>query len=159
MALKGLEKIPTFTFSNFLPITFSTYHIDFKWLLGRKLEFKSLQIIFHSENKLEFVRPILPIMCEIAQWALFNKMPENDVNSLKFPQIWSSICHLLKNQCFQDVYSNKDLFNEVKKCLISTLEYHFINYNDFCWKMLKEMNQVLKDCIRNHISKVQTNYR
>ena len=95
-------------------------------------------------------------MCEIAQWALFNKMPENEVNSLKFPEIWSSVCHLLKNQCFQDVYSNKDLFNEVKKCLTSTLEYHFIKYNDFCWKMLKEMNQVLKDCIRNHISKVKT---
>ena len=109
----------------------------------------------HLENKLECVKPILPIMNEIAQWALFNKVPENEVNSLKFPQIWSSVCQLLKAQCFHDVYSNKDLFNEVKKCLTSTLEYHLIKYNDICWKMLEEMSQVLKECLRNHISKVK----
>lgn len=73
--------------------------------------------IIHSDPKLEHVKPVLPIMCEISQWALFNKLPEEEANTLKPLELWTSTCHMLKNQYIDDVIIRKQLFAEVKKKL------------------------------------------
>ena len=70
-------------------------------------------IIIHPDPKLEHVKPILPIMCEISQWALFNKLTEEETNTLKPLEIWTSTCHMLKNQYTDDVTISKQLFAEV----------------------------------------------
>ena len=69
--------------------------------------------IIHSDPKLEHVKPVLPIMCEISQWALFNKLPEEEANTLKPLELWTSTCHMLKNQYTDDVIISKQLFAEV----------------------------------------------
>ena len=69
--------------------------------------------IIHSDPKLEHVKPILPIMCEISQWALFNKLTEEEIKTLKPLEIWTSTCHMLKNQFTDDVIISKQLFAEV----------------------------------------------
>ena len=69
--------------------------------------------IIHSDPKLEHVKPILPIMCEISQWALFNKLTEEETKTLKRLELWTSTCHMLKNQYTDDVIISKQLFAEV----------------------------------------------
>ena len=69
--------------------------------------------IIHSDPKLEHVKPILPIMCEISQWALFNKLTEEETKTLKPLEIWTSTCHMLKYQYTDDVIISKQLFAEV----------------------------------------------
>ena len=69
--------------------------------------------IIHSDPKLEHVKPILPIMCEISQWALFNKLTEEETKTLKPLELWTSTCHMLKNQYTDDVIISKQLFAEV----------------------------------------------
>ena len=91
-------------------------------------------------------------MREIAQWAIFNKLTQDETNMLKFPEIWKSTCHVIKAQ--SDAILTKQLFTEVKKCMSGALDYQFVEYSDICWKMLEEINNVLMDCLRNHISKV-----
>ena len=70
-------------------------------------------MLFYSDPKLEHVKPILPIMCEISQWALFNKLTEEETNTLKPLEIWTSTCRVLKNQYTDDVIISKQLFAEV----------------------------------------------
>ena len=52
-------------------------------------------------------------MCEISQWALFNKLTEEETNTLKPLELWTSTCHMLKNQFTDDVIISKQLFAEV----------------------------------------------
>ena len=107
----------------------------------------------YSDPKLENIKPILPIMREIAQWAIFNKLTQDETNMLKFPEIWKSTCHVLKAQ--SDAILTKQLFTEVKKCMSGVLEYyHCGEYSHICWKMLEEINRVLMESLSNHISKV-----
>jgi hypothetical protein len=52
-------------------------------------------------------------MCEISQWALFNKLTEEERKTLKPLEIWTSTCHMLKYQYTDDVIISKQLFAEV----------------------------------------------
>ena len=76
-------------------------------------------MLLFTDPKLEHVKPILPIMCEISQWALFNKLTEEETNTLKPLEIWTSTCHMLKNQCADDVIISKQLFSEVYSLLVA----------------------------------------
>lgn len=106
------------------------------------------------DTDLRHIKTVLPVLVEIGQWAIFNRLSEDEIQSLKMTEMWE-----IASKSFQNQYENglsKDCYGDLKKCLLQVLEYFCVKFIDDCQIMLQAMVNQCKLWIEEHFYQVSS---